>query len=332
MAKFVKKILLFMLVFILASAVVVAFDCFVVGSQYKQNYQASILDKIERIESIDEPKIILIGHSNLSFGMNSQILEEAIGMPVVNLGLHGGLGNAFHEEMARQYVREGDIVVICHSTYSDDDALVDPSLVWVTYDYNPQVTQFIREKDYLQLIKAYPYYLRSSYMLWLRGAGNEDEGTSYSRNSFNEYGDIVYKPEEGHIADNSFFAGAWVEFPGINDTCTDRLNELNRYITGQGASMVVAGYPIAYGEYSDFTEEDFADFQMRLDEELDCDIISDFTDYFFPYEYFYDTVLHLTAEGADARTAQLISDIENWLGQANTLEEPVEISGEEESN
>lgn len=45
----------------------------------------------------------------MAFGFQSEQIEEAFGLPVVNLGLHGGLGNAFHEEMAKINVCEGDI-------------------------------------------------------------------------------------------------------------------------------------------------------------------------------------------------------------------------------
>ena len=98
MLKFLKKILLFFLLLLIEIAGITAFSYFVIGSQYQYNYQASLIDKVERLTSIDEPKIILVGHSNLSFGIKSEMLEEALGMPVVNLGLHGGLGNAYHEQ------------------------------------------------------------------------------------------------------------------------------------------------------------------------------------------------------------------------------------------
>lgn len=77
--------------------------------------------------------------------------------------------------------------------------------------------------------------------------------------------------------------------------------------------MVIAGYPIAYGEYSTFREEDFIAFKSELENVIDCEIISDYTDYFYPYDYFYDTSLHMTAEGAEIRTEQLISDLNRWM-------------------
>ena len=35
-------------------------------------------------------------------------IEKEVGMPVVNMGLHGNLGNAFHEQMAKKYVKEDE--------------------------------------------------------------------------------------------------------------------------------------------------------------------------------------------------------------------------------
>ena len=94
-----------------------------VPAQYADNYNASLIDKVDRLESIDEPKIILVGNSNLAYGINSELIEESMGMPVANLGLHGGLGNKFLERIALLGINEGDLVIICHTDYSDKNEL-----------------------------------------------------------------------------------------------------------------------------------------------------------------------------------------------------------------
>ena len=60
----------------------------------------------------------------------------------------------------------------------------------------------------------------------------------------------------------------------------NRLNKLNAYLESKGATMVVAGYPIGDGEFTP-DREDFIAFQKQLQEELDCQVISDYTDYFY---------------------------------------------------
>ncbi|MDD3263242.1 MAG: hypothetical protein PHR61_05395, partial [Candidatus Absconditabacteria bacterium] len=270
-----------------------------------------------RLESIEAPKIILVGNSNLSFGIDSEMIEDELDMSVVNLGLHGGLGNAYNEQIAKLNICDGDIVVVCHSDYSDEDNIEDAELAWITYDFNNQLLPIIRTKDYWNFFKAYPTYCRKATVLWLTHKGNKDSGDCYSRCAFNQYGDVIYKPKDGQMDVDEFFKTIPITVPEINDTCINRLNELNKYCIERGAKMVVAGYPIAYGKYAGFSSDDFISFKNRLASKLECDVISDYTDYFFPYAYFYNSILHLNEDGTQARTNQLIKDLKKWKEEKN---------------
>lgn len=313
MKRFIMKIVLFSALICVIMLGIAGFDRYVIGGQYKLSYQASLVDKVERLENINEPKIILVGNSNLSFGIYSDQIEAAIGMPVVNLGLHGGLGNAYHEEIAKLNINEGDIIIVCHSNFEDEDVISDPELAWVTYDYNDNLWPIIRDKDYLTMLKAYPAYLRDSYLLWITRRGNIEPGNVYSRSAFNQYGDVIAKFEAEQMDTDDFFLKNIIPVPTINDTCINRLNNLNQYCMDRGATLLVAGYPIAYGKYSEFTEKEFNSFQSELASRLDCEVISNYSDYFFPYDYFFNTTLHLNEKGANVRTKQLIEDLEKWL-------------------
>lgn len=316
MKRFLEKVLVLTLLIIFFMGVIVIFDYRVIGSQYNFSYNASITDKIERLNSIDEPKIILVGNSNVAFGIDSQVIEEAFSMPVVNLGLHGGLGNAFHEEIAKQNINRGDIVIVCHSDFSDSDTINDTELALLTYDYKSNVFPVFRTKDYVDILKAYPTYLRKSYLLWISQKGNEKSDSCYSREAFNAYGDVIYKPEEGQVGEDYFEKNASA-LPQISDTCINRLNELNAYCQEKGASLVVAGYPIERGIYNKYSEEEYVEFQNELTESLQCPVISDYTDYFYPYEYFYNGPLHLNETGRQVRTQQLILDLDAWMKNRN---------------
>lgn len=309
MRKFIEKVLLFLFTFILATSALAACDYFFIGNQYLGSYQASLIDKVERLQSIDEPKIILIGNSNVCFGIDSEMIEEAFQMPVVDMGLSGNLGNAFHENMAKLGVSEGDIVIICHSDYSDDDTIPEPGLAWITVEFHKDFWKLIRQKDVPSMLRAYPKYFVGALFNWMQGGkGNvASDDTCYSRSAFNKYGDICRRGDDTYV-----FTETSIRVPSISDTCIDRINELNRYIKEQGATLLIAGYPIGSGEYTpDSSEYDL--FENELREKVDCDVISHFTDYLIPYELFYNTDLHLSEEGAEIRTKQLISDLKNWM-------------------
>lgn len=300
-----KKNIIFIIKLFIAFMLLTGYICHVLP-QYEQGYNASLIDKVNRLESIDEPKIVLLGHSNLTFGMNSELIEEAMGMPVVNMGLHGGNGNAFHEEMAKYNITPGDIYVLCHSDYNDDNLILEPMNAWTSIETHFHLWKILRTDDIAIMVKSFPAYLMKSLKLYSAGTGNQDPNTIYARDAFNEYGDVAVLRKESQYT----FEGE-VGVPGIGNISIERINELNEYLTERGASLVIAGYPIGNGRLTVDASE-FIRFQEQLGEKLDCPVISNYVDYMFDYKYFFDTDMHLISEGAELRTIQLISDLKRW--------------------
>lgn len=295
--RFFGKLLLFILILFL-------YTC-KIFPQYTGEYNASFIDKHARLEATQEPKLVLIGDSNLTFGINSALLEEAFGMPVVNMGFHGGAENPFHEEMAKLNVTKGDIYILCHTDYEDEDA-IGAMYAWLAIENHFDLWDVIRPKDIANMTDYFPYYLKKCLYLYASGTGNIDKQDVYARSAFNEYGDISF-PRIG--CEHEFALD--VLPPSINETTITRINELNEYLNNHGATLLVAGYPIGNGKYTTDIEQ-FIHFQNELTERLNCPVISNYLDYMFDYSYFYNTPLHLNSEGADLRTNQLIADIQRW--------------------
>lgn len=311
MTKFIIKILLFLALFLTVWALVFAADFYLIGNQNLGSFDASILDKVERMQAIEEPKIILVGNSNVSLGFDSALLEQATGRPVVNLGLHGGLGNAFLENMVTLGVNEGDLVVICHCDYDDDGTVPDPALAWITVEMHPELWELIPADCVGSMLKAYPSYFFSSLLSWVTGGKRNipQEGITYSRAGFNAYGDVCIRGE-----DTFEFTPDSVVVYSVGEATVRRLNALNDYVLSRGAAMVVAGYPIGSGEFTPPAEE-YDRFEADLRAQLDFPVISHFTDYMLPYDCFYDTVFHLNDRGCQLRTQQLISDLEEYWAE-----------------
>jgi len=298
-----RKFLLKLLLFVVLIAAYINY----ILPQYNKGYDAALIDKVERVESIEEPKIVLLGNSNVAFGFDSALIEEKIGMPVVNMGLHAGAGNVFHEDMAKFNVCEGDIYVLCHSSFADSDNIPDTMAYWSSLENHYHLWRLIRGRDIPAAAKGFPVYLKKSLALYASGTGNQEiAGVVHNRSSFNEYGDIgLYR--EGSL-DN--FTDT-VAPPPINDIMVSRINELNAWLTERGATLLVAGYPVGNGSLT-VAPEEFMAFQEELERRLDCTVISNYVDYMFDYTYFWDSNLHLNTEGAKIRTEQLIADIRRW--------------------
>ncbi|MBQ6450650.1 MAG: SGNH/GDSL hydrolase family protein [Solobacterium sp.] len=319
MKRFIRTIAVFLLTLVLLVSGLCAVFFALVPPEYERIYTQAMVDKVARLHATEGPRIVLVGNSNLAFGINSPEIEETFGIPVVNMGMHGGFGNAFDEQVCTLDVHEGDIYVIAHNTYSDDDMIPNPELVWMTIENYPELHQLIRRKDYMNMARAFPRYAFKATVKWVREqiSGHEVivDGTDgfMSRAAFNEYGDDVYpRPENDFL-----FTEGSVPLPQINDLCVNRLNALNAELVQKGARMVIAAYPIGDGEFTPAREE-YEAFQKELAERLDAEVISDFTDYFYDYSLFFDSNLHLTDAGAEMRTQQLIQDLKKVIQPAGT--------------
>lgn len=313
MKAFIKKvsIMLLILMLVFGSYTICCFKFIL--PQYTNNYCASIFDKINRLESINEPKIILVGNSNLAFGIQSDLIERELKMPVVNLGFHGGAGNEFNERIAEININADDIVIVCHTDYADysyDDTIPDGRVYWITIENHKELWGLVPTRYLPKLLKTLPNYLKNATIRYIANSGGVDDG--YGRLDFNKYGDNISERKMNKI----IFSESTISEPRVSDRCTQRLNKLNERVKAKGASLLVAAYPIPYGEFSPEPQK-YEDFQNELEELLDFPIISSFSDYFMDYKYFYDTEHHLTNEGAYIRTKLLIDDLLKWKETVN---------------
>lgn len=113
---------------------------------FQSSYQSLIQDKFRILMETNEPKIIIVSGSSSAFGLNQQMLEEASGYKVANLGLHAGFGHLFPSELAKANINEGDIVLLGYEynwqTESGFNEL-DTALVMSGIDNNIEMYQYI---------------------------------------------------------------------------------------------------------------------------------------------------------------------------------------------
>lgn len=307
MKRFIKNCIVFMAIAAVSTVFAVFLFLLSIRPMYKYTFVASAGDKIRRLESIKRPKIILVGNSNLAFGIKSYMIEDELNMPVVNLGLHGSLGQRFHEEMAKYNIGKGDIVIVCHTWDDDNNKIQDHSLAWITIENHFHLYRLCRF-DIFGMIRAFPAYFRR---VWGNFKWKEDKDMStitgdYDYIFFDIHGDFarprpipISQYKEGNVA---------FKIPIINDKCAKRLNKAALYCKKRGATLVVAGYPQPYGRFTP-DKQLFIDAWQTIKDKLDFPVISNIEDYFFPYSYFWNTGYHLTDIGAAKRTERLISDI-----------------------
>ncbi|MCO8120158.1 hypothetical protein NHH03_00290 [Stieleria sp. TO1_6] len=76
-------------------------------------WRKSVYEKQEsRAEQVSSPKVILIGGSNVLFGVDRYLLENELGLPVVKLGPYAPIGADVIADRATRFIEPGDTVVL----------------------------------------------------------------------------------------------------------------------------------------------------------------------------------------------------------------------------
>ena len=78
-------------------------------------FSSSIIDKKEEvlIENKTSKKIVIIGGSNVAFGIDSIKIENEFGIKAINFGCMAGIGPEILLSKINQHITSGDIVLFC---------------------------------------------------------------------------------------------------------------------------------------------------------------------------------------------------------------------------
>ena len=109
MKKFIFKICLFcfLVSFCLGSIAMVNHHWFM-NDLYLYEFPV----KQRLIAGTPSPKVVVLGGSNVAFGIDSRRMADSLHLPVVNAGLHAGLGLKFIMDANTPLLRKGDVLVI----------------------------------------------------------------------------------------------------------------------------------------------------------------------------------------------------------------------------
>ena len=79
------RFLLIVLLLLLPLVAVLA-SGFFTPAQFEKTFLGEFDDKVDRLRNTDGAKIVVIGGSSAAFGVDAELLEKTLGMPVVNFG------------------------------------------------------------------------------------------------------------------------------------------------------------------------------------------------------------------------------------------------------
>jgi hypothetical protein len=290
------------------------------------HYIAAIIDKHRRLESTPPPRLIFVGGSNLAFGIDSQRIEKATGIPTINMGLHAGLSMPFMLKEVEPNLRKGDVVILCFEYNTDFLLAGDQKLQTFTVSIFPGAVQYLdvpafaRGPVYRRLNNMRYYmmqYIESIQQTAVFGkpaktAGEPGarENWPYSRAAFSERGDVV-----GHLDREppQNFANVGRLTNQDDDRFIARLNEFARIANSRGASVYFMFPPCAQSIFEQNYRE-ITKYRRVCAARLKVKILNTPEEFAYPDDQFFDTVYHLNKMGRDVRTTMTIQMLGDRAG------------------
>lgn len=300
----------FFLVFMIVAAAAVT----LIPDQFPSAYQRAIVYQYDYYRTLGDHKIVLIGGSSLSFGIDLDLMEELTGRPCAILGNHAGYGLSYMIEMSKSNLQDGDIVVIEFANYTLDDCGTELLLTGMGKRYD--MYRFLHPRVWGQIIEAYPSYIKKSVGYWLGEGYQAPE--PYTMESYDNRGAMVLQRDGCSIPEPFTDEVAKIynrRTYGPSVMNGDFQEYLSDYVAYCKERNVQVYFTTVYwlDEAVLSNPDDIAAYDASLREQLAAPMISDSRDLIFPRKYIYNAIAHCNTEGAKYRTTLLYEDLEPYL-------------------
>ena len=252
-------------------------------------------------------RILLAGGSGTLYSIRAAELEREFGGPVINLGLHAGLGLDYLLTRLQRVARPGDIVVL----FLEYGLYVEPRPEWTLADYAiPYDLKYLAQVSPADALGIAGKITPNEYFkkLTARFTHPPADGTAI-RAMLNDHGDLIEnlrtKQQPYHRDSLATYS---TPFPGtnVNPIQAARLKSFVAWARSNGIT-VIAGFP-AFLDFPEYAQQPFRAFYEQvaaLYADLGVLSLGDPDEFFVKREFFFDSNYHLHDEGANRFTAMV---------------------------
>jgi hypothetical protein len=303
---------------ILLTAALIALVFVAIGPDPNHYFAGSRL-QLELLKNTPSPRIILVGGSNVSFGLDAELMQQTLGIPVINDGLHAGLGIVPLRE-AQEYIRPGDVIIISleYQLFSSLDVM-DGDLAFLSdwIEYAPERIKFLsdpwRETPALYATMLQRKVNRQVNM-YLFGGSLDEVRNVFVGTRYNSNGDFI-----GHLQQASTPRRkiSFEPYPVsiVREEIFLFLERFHQMAREKGAEVYFEAPASRESNCETTGTTSLTNFFRTFEERSSIPVLTPLDEVCLPDKYFFDTAYHLNAEGRQVRTERLI---ENWVERTAT--------------
>jgi hypothetical protein len=272
----------------------------------------SNIDKEKLLKKNKKNRIIFIGGSNLSFGLNCQLIKDSLNLTPINTAIHAGIGINFLIDYYKSKINSNDIIILVpeYTQYFGSNGNGNDILLRLVMDTDKSAIALITCSQFKNMRWIIPKYILSKYNPFEYFISPEKENSSYLRSSFNKYGDAC--THWGNSV-NSSFKREDLNQSNIDSEVIIKMREFQKIIKRKKATLLISFPcydPISFKK--NISQINKVNFELTKRE---FSIIGNPSLFAFDQKYFYDSPYHLTLEGANHRTQLLIQLIKQNISK-----------------
>ena len=157
---------------------------------FKNSFYFAQLDKNLLLKTTVSPRLILVGGSNISFGVDSKILKDSLKLNPINTGIDARLGLKFMLHNTLPYIKRGDIVVIVPEYNQFYDGFSEGKTELLAMIDVTKTLCKIDLSQFLMILPLAPSYALAKFRKAVSPPTFDNSTIGvYERKSFNSFGD-----------------------------------------------------------------------------------------------------------------------------------------------
>ena len=280
-----------------------------------EHYFAGSLLQVELLKNTPGPRIILAGGSNVALGLDAELMQKKLGLPVINDGLHAGLGVVPLRELM-EYIRAEDVIIISleYTMFSIKEVMKgDPVFLadWIEFDPHRTVYLFDPWEEapgiFATLLQR---KVNRQLGTWLYHGSMGDVRAYFVGKSFDANGDFI-----GHLKENVEPASKISDLPypvvKLKKEIFVFLEDFHQFARARGATVYFEAPASRRTNCIATGETQMANFFKMFKTKSSIPLLTPFEQVCMADKYFFDTPYHLNAQGRRIKTERLIENLLN---------------------
>ena len=295
-------------------------------SLYQDSYYAELPDMVERLYRTEGKKIVLVGGSNLAFGLDGTLLENVLRQrgyeyTVCPLGLYAAVGTSAMLSLSQNALGEGDMVILAIEPTSETmSCYFGATAFWKCAEEAPELLTRLNREQTAAIVGNYIPYLQERCAI-VRSENYPKATGAYSKAAFDENCRMTYS-RDGNTLTLGYDMSTPIDLIAvtISEDFAAQVREYCQSAEKKGAAVYLTFSPMNRSALTDESENAIGGYFSLCNTMFPCSSISDPHTYIMDSGWFYDSNFHLNSAGAQLRTLLLATDILAQLGDFKVLD------------